>query len=293
MSTTKYRAFLKVVELQSLTKAGKALGYSQPGISHMIDSLEDMVGFPLFIRRKDQVLLTTEGERVLPYFREIVKNEDALQQMSQSVSGLLSGTLRIGAFNSMLIQLLPKVIAEFSRTYSGIEIRIEEGNISSLRQALSRGDIDLAFMSNDPPKGFEFRHLFDDPIGVLMNVKHPFAERKKITIDMLNGCDFIMPQDGWHECIPIIQKKKAFTPNIRYHVGSESATIALVSEQLGLSTLAKLQIHHLPDNVVFREFEEAVARDMGMCTRSFSHMAPALKEFVNATSAIMPAQTIS
>lgn len=49
MSISKYRAFIKVAESGSLTKAAKQLGYSQPGISHMVDSLETEMGFPLGI----------------------------------------------------------------------------------------------------------------------------------------------------------------------------------------------------------------------------------------------------
>ena len=40
MSILKYSAFLKAVEYGSLTKAAEALVYTQPGISHMISSLE-------------------------------------------------------------------------------------------------------------------------------------------------------------------------------------------------------------------------------------------------------------
>ena len=52
MSILKYSAFLKAVEYGSLTKALEALVYTQPGISHMISSLEKRWGFPLLIRGK-------------------------------------------------------------------------------------------------------------------------------------------------------------------------------------------------------------------------------------------------
>ena len=78
MSLTKYRAFIKVVELGSLTKAAKQLGYSQPGISHMIDSLEAEMGFPLLIRNKDSIVPTESGKKILYYCHQIIKNEDSL-----------------------------------------------------------------------------------------------------------------------------------------------------------------------------------------------------------------------
>ena len=46
MSLKKYRAFVETVDLGSLTKAAEKLNYTQPGISHMILSLEGEFGFP-------------------------------------------------------------------------------------------------------------------------------------------------------------------------------------------------------------------------------------------------------
>ena len=58
MSINKYEAFIKTVELGSLTRAGEALGYTQSGVSHMISTLEDELGFPLLRRSRAGVSLT-------------------------------------------------------------------------------------------------------------------------------------------------------------------------------------------------------------------------------------------
>ena len=50
MSIRKYIAYLKTIETGSITHAAAQLGYTQSGISHMMQSLEDEVGFPLMVR---------------------------------------------------------------------------------------------------------------------------------------------------------------------------------------------------------------------------------------------------
>lgn len=40
MTANRYQAFVKVVELGSLTRAAEALGVTQSGVSHMLDALE-------------------------------------------------------------------------------------------------------------------------------------------------------------------------------------------------------------------------------------------------------------
>ena len=62
----RYRAFLKVVETGSYTKAAEILGYTQPALSQMITSLEKETGITLLYRSRYGIRLTPEGERLFP-----------------------------------------------------------------------------------------------------------------------------------------------------------------------------------------------------------------------------------
>ena len=61
MSLKKYKALVETIDLGSLTKAAEKLNYTQPGVSHMILSLENEFGFPLLIRGKNGVTPTPEA----------------------------------------------------------------------------------------------------------------------------------------------------------------------------------------------------------------------------------------
>ncbi len=66
------RAFLAVAELGSVSAAAEDLGYSQPGLSHRIATLERELGCMLFRRRGGGMTLTHEGQLLLPYARMTV-----------------------------------------------------------------------------------------------------------------------------------------------------------------------------------------------------------------------------
>ena len=102
MSITKYRAFIKVVELSNITKAAKALQYSQPAISRMIDSLEDEIGFPLLNRSKDSLTPTENGKIILKYCYQIVQAEDELQMAADAIKDILTGDIRCGAVTRLI-----------------------------------------------------------------------------------------------------------------------------------------------------------------------------------------------
>ena len=84
MSIKKYEAFVKIVEVGSLTRAAEELGYTQSGVSHMISALEEDFGFVLLRRSRAGVQLTEEGRRFRSDFIRIA--QDTNRQMEQGFS---------------------------------------------------------------------------------------------------------------------------------------------------------------------------------------------------------------
>ena len=169
MNIIKYLAYIKVIELGNITKAAKELGYSQPGVSHMLDALEDEFGFPLLNRSKDAITPTEEGKKLLYYCNQIIKNEYLLRDTVNSIKGLTSGSIRIGGLYSTMVSFVPDLVHECSKAYSNIEIYLEECSVSEIKEQLKNGKLDFAFTMDDVPKGFDFYPLFKDSICLLVS----------------------------------------------------------------------------------------------------------------------------
>lgn len=283
----KYRAFIEVVETGSITKAAKKLGYSQPGISYMIDSLEKEIGFPLLIRGKDNVQPTKDGARILYHCKQLVNNEDDLLETAKAINGLMEGTIYLASQNSMLVNIVPHIISCFAKSFSGITVNLEELPFDSFSSYFQRGDIDMGFMSQMKLKGFEFHPLFKDPLCLIMHKDHPFARYERIPAANLNGCDFIMPISGWDDTVQMVMAKSPFTANIRFEVASDTAAIALTAENQGVYIMSNLQASLLPDNVVSRLFEEDYFRIMGYMVKTIKNATPALSEFIKTTEHVV------
>ena len=111
----KYRAFLATAELESLTKAADYLGYTQSGVSHLLNKLEDELGFQLLIRAKSGAKLTAEGEFLLPYAKQMLLAEKELSTVAQDLRGAAGGRLRLGSFTSVTVNWLPPCCKNFRR----------------------------------------------------------------------------------------------------------------------------------------------------------------------------------
>lgn len=281
MTISKYKAFIKVVEYGSITKASKHLKYSQPGISHMIDSLESELGFSILKRNNGAFVPTENGRLILHYCEQIVKNEENLKKTAASINGLLTGSFSVGSYNSMLMDFVPNVVSEYSKIYTQIEISLLERDCDEIVTNLTNGYVDLAFMSEElVPKGFSFIPLFRDHVGLIVHKDHPFAKYDKIPISLLNGCSFIMHSSGSRDVIDAISKSEKFTPIVHHYTNSDTVSIKLVSNNIGVGILSGFQKKLLPDNVVFREFENNYRRTLGIAVKSREHATPAVKKFI-------------
>ncbi len=280
MSISKYRAFIQVVESGNLTKAAAQLGYSQPGISHMIDSLEADFGFPLLIRNKDRIIPTEDGKQILGYCYQIVNREEALREAVSGINGIMEGDIRLGSYCSLMADYVPRTVRRFSDAYSNIHFHLYEVEAGAFEDMFSRGQIDIAFMSEFVPKGYTFIPLFRDKAKVIMREDHPLASSKGLIPAMLSGCDFIMPVPGFDDIISSIQHESPFTPNVKYWPASDICAISLVANGLGISVISSLQVSQLPSGVIARDLDRNYGRQLGICVRSLKHTSPAVKEFI-------------
>ena len=66
MDAKKLEILMTAVDLGSFSKASEVVGYTQSGLTHLVDSLEREIGFPLIRRSYSGIALTEAGENLLP-----------------------------------------------------------------------------------------------------------------------------------------------------------------------------------------------------------------------------------
>lgn len=278
MSLKKYRALLEAVDSGSLTRAAEKLHYTQPGISHMILSLEEEFGFPLLVRGKSGVTATTEAEKLLVWMRQIVNGEDKLKETVQQIHGMDVGVIRIGCFYSLSIHLLPAIVAEFTERYPGIELQLYVGEHGELTKWLHEGRIDLALMSLPVPEDFRFTPLFDDPIYAVLPEGHPLTEQETVTPAELVRYPFIIQYFGSDEDANRVLDAEKLQPNVRFRVRGDEAIQSMVAKGLGVTLAPELVLSHMPDGLALRPLSPAYHRTLGIALPGDGGAAPALRQ---------------
>ena len=280
MSLKKYRALLEAVECGSLTRAAEKLHYTQPGISHMILSLEEEFGFPLLSRGKTGVTPTAECRELLPFLRQITGGQDGLQETVQRIRGLDVGNIRIGCFDSLSIHILPSVVAEFTERYPGIRLQLYVGEHGELKRWLHEGQIDLALMSLPVPEDFTFLPLFDDPIYAVLPQHHPLTEKQTVSPAELVQYPFIMQNFGSDEDANRVLDAEKLTPDIRFRVRGDAVIQSMVAKDLGVTLAPQLVLSHMPAGLALRPLDPPYHRTLGIALSGGCGSTPALKKLV-------------
>ncbi|UUM11780.1 selenium metabolism-associated LysR family transcriptional regulator [Clostridiaceae bacterium HFYG-1003] len=138
------RVFLTVAEMGSFTGAAMKLFLSQSTVSSHIQALEEDLCVVLFLREaKKQIRLTKEGNRLIPYAREIISRCDALEH---SLSGYVEKELVIGASTVPAQSFVPRYVSEFLKKHPGTSVSIHTGDSEEILNLLMNHEIQLGFV---------------------------------------------------------------------------------------------------------------------------------------------------
>lgn len=182
------RYFLAVCQERNITKAAEVLHIAQPSLSTQIKDLEKELGVTLFERGHRQIRLTEEGYFLRDRAQELVGIADQTEQLIKS-SSLITGTLKIGAGQSIAMQRIMKVIADIAEEQKDVSFQFIDGNADDIEARVNSGSLDFGvIMGNRQLEGFESLILPDrNEFIALFREDHPLAKKEKITPqDLIN-----------------------------------------------------------------------------------------------------------
>ena len=150
MDTELLKTFLEVEKTRHFGRAAENLYLTQAAVSFRIRQLENTLGLSLFNRHRNNINLTTAGERLKPHAEAVIIAWDrALQESSlgdqQSLQIAIGGTANL--WDSLLQQSLHQLYQQFP----GIALRAIAQEHSSLMRQLLNHTMDIAVVF-DPPK---------------------------------------------------------------------------------------------------------------------------------------------
>ena len=237
-------SLLKVVELGSYTKAAEQLSLSQPAVSQHIRQLEDSLNVKIFEHAHNKFHLTSEGEIVVKYARQMIALENNLEQALKNERGR-TRSLTIGITHTAESSAIIEALVACTNRYEGLNLRILTNTADQLYAMLKNYELDFAFIegrSSDPDLGYLM--LDTDCLVLAVAPDHPLAQKSMITIDQLKREKLLLrlPNSNTRKLFEATLKSQNLAIedfNITLEIDSVASIKDLVRRGFGVSVLAR------------------------------------------------------
>ena len=269
--------FVAVAERLSFRAAAEACFVTQPGLSIQLKELEGQLDVQLFERSRRRVLITPEGETLLPLARSILTQAGELVDTARSLTRPLSATLRLGVIPTVAPYLLPKALPAIRRRYPELRILLHEDFTHRLLALLGDGKLDLLLLALEADLGdVATLPLAADPFVVAVPEGHRFAARKRLTEADLAGEQVLLLDDGHclrDQALEVCQTGGASEVG-DFRAGSLNTLVQMVAGGIGITLLPRIALEvecRAPSSIVIRPFRKPEpSRTIGLVWRTKS-----------------------
>lgn len=241
--------FNTVAEESSFSGAAKRLELTQPTVSFHIDNLEKTFGCPLFQRTARGVKLTVYGEALFAHTSKIkMQLETAYQQLQYMRRGE-SGEIHIGASTIPAEYILPKLIAEFLRAKTGLQIFLHTGNSETIMNAYATGEFPIAIVGVLPENGSMVLKLWSDEIVLIAHPDTASLLGKSPSLDAVFSHHFVSrpSSSGSLRTVRAALKEQGISPermHVVLNVNGNEAVKSAVMNKIGLGYISKWAVQN-------------------------------------------------
>ncbi|MFE0699049.1 LysR family transcriptional regulator [Streptomyces sp. NPDC058872] len=240
------RILVAVGRTGGFSAAAVALGMTQSAVSHSVRTSERKLGAVLFERGRNGAVPTAAGERALAHARRVLR---LLEVMGVEVRGAggeaVAGPLRIVAFRSAALHLLPGALERLTSRHPGLvpEVRIvREVGAGAAGEVLDgRADIGIATLGAGAPVPSELVGgvLLDEGYALVHPAGHP-APRSLPLVDWAENCTSYT-REWW--------AAQEWLPAATVEAEDDGAVLSMVSSGFGMAVMPELSLVGAPPSV--------------------------------------------
>jgi DNA-binding transcriptional LysR family regulator len=284
MNLRQLEAFRAVIETGTVTRAGDALGVSQPAISKLIGLLARECGFELFRRHGNRLTPTAEA---ITLYAEVERMFVSVQHIARHAAGireLRSGLLSIAAFPALATRPLPRIVTRFLAEHPDTHVSISSRSGRMLVEWVAANQVDLGIgllMIEHPAIDYQSAGVMD---GVcVMHPRHPLAHRKVIRATDLDGQSFISlgAEDRSRFRVDQAFEGHGVRRRIAIEAQQSEAACTFASEGVGVAIVEPFSASEFsPEKLTVRPFQPRIPFDLWLMTPSHRPRSLLLEAFI-------------
>ncbi|MFG1751068.1 LysR family transcriptional regulator [Streptosporangium sandarakinum] len=253
----------------SFTAAAARLNYTQSAVSRRIAALEARAGGPLFDRLARGVRLTPAGQALHHHARVVLNRLARAEEELAGIHGGHRGTLRVGAFATANVALVPGALRAFADRFPDVALTPVEGPSGGLLRRMREGELDVAVVSDYPAglpydEDVELAELVEEELLVALPRGHRLAGGaggEVVDLRELREETWIeAPSPGGTTMLAQACARAGFAPRATVRIAEWTGKFGYVAAGLGITLVPALAAPAVPAGLVLRSLGESAPR---------------------------------
>ena len=280
MDVQKLMTLAAIVEAGSMTRAAEHLGYSQAGLTYMMNSLEDEIGLCLLERSHSGVRLSENGRQLMPEIRRFLRSYETLEAAIRTCKHSQSSTLRIAALDTVSRRWLPEAVARLREKYPELRVSIVSESPQTINGWLKDGSVEIAVTDRAwTSKDLAWVSVFKDPFrgvfpgGIVLGSAVP--------LERFSGEAVIVPD--YRRNVDVLQMFQKHRIDVSYtddRMGNRSV-LAAVAAGLGVTIMPQLELdYYAAPNVTALPLEPPQFRELGVALPRGARQMAVTQDFI-------------
>ncbi len=267
MDSKKLEILMTAADLGSFTKASEVVGYTQSGLTHMMDALEKEIGFPLLQRNHSGVQLTEQGVQLMPAIRDFLQANANLENRIREIAERKTEVIRIAAYASIAMHWMPELLYRFRRLCpeATVDLRMVDHALEPF-ELLENGQTDVIFASRQNYSCCDWIPLYNEKMYAILPKDYPLNGRKEFPLEEFTDKEFLMPYGRFDIDIKAALEPLGIRLNTKSSRVDDETVIRMVGRGLGVSMMTELMIRGRTDDVLCVPVKPAAIRELGMGT---------------------------
>lgn len=285
------RALGAIARTGTFWAAAGELHTSLSTVSDHISDLEALVGQRLVERSRGRrtVSLTEAGRLLLGHAAAIEARLQAAEADFRAYSAGLTGSLRVGIYQSVANKILPEVLRRFREQWPRVDVQVnEEDRDDDLVAAVERGELDLTFAIEPIADGpFEVRELMHDPYVLMVAADTPLVGRRPRAADLdqqpMVGYHYGKHSDQTEEFL----RRHGARPRVVFRSNDNGTVQAMVAAGIGFALSPLLAVDETDPTVRLEQLvDPAPPRVLLIVWHRERYLPPSAAAFVETAVAV-------
>ncbi|MFW7343577.1 LysR substrate-binding domain-containing protein [Pollutimonas sp. H1-120] len=291
MNLKQLQYFVRVFEMQNMTRAAESLHVAQPALSQQIALLEDELGVRLLNRGARGVQPTSEGALLYRHAQTILRQIDTTRSLLAKNDTRIAGTVSIGLASSTARMIALPLMKLVKQEFPGIVLEIVDIPSADLTKLVLQGRVDFSLSPDQQSiKGIEITPLLIEDLYLLTHssVKLP---QKNVPIDRIVAIPLILPS------LPNQLRARVdhafLSARLTYNLFAEASTSAIlipaVREGLAATILpySAAQPETVSGIIRPHSLDFDLSREISLCSSVGAPENPAVQKVISLTKALI------